>query len=265
MFRSMSAALTVFLLLLGQIAFSENMDPSADFRPYGKNLLKADGTPRTVAILLYDGMTAQDFIGIYTTLNFASGPDLKILFVGKKKGLVHDERGRLHILVDHSIDQIKRADIFIVPGGNHTGMIKDKKMLKWVKSMYDQSEYTASICTGGVILAAAGATTGKNAGVAWIAREALAPLGVHYVPTPPLSQDGKYFSAAGAAAGFEIGFTLLETLTGSRTLSEISEFAAEWNPHMLYNAGNPQTASPQIIGNFLAWTKSDPLFLKLRK
>lgn len=245
----------VALILMSQTSMAQDAAPA-----FGKNFYKPNGQPRTMAILLYDGMTAQDFIGFYSFMNFMSGPDLKIKFVARKKGIVHDERGRLAVAADYSMNEISKADIFVVPGGNHFGVVKDKKMLAWVKRMYDRSEYTVSVCTGAIILAESGATKGMSAGTAWALRDYLKPLGVTYVSTPPPSIDGKYYSAAGAAAGSEIALMLMEKLTGSRTLSEVAELAAEWNPKMLYDSGDPQKASPRVLQNFGEWMKTDPLF-----
>lgn len=253
-------ALGAMVALTGQTSFAQTAKPS-----WGKTFMKEDGSPRTMTVLLYDGMTALDFIGFYTVFNAMSGPDLKIKFVAKKKGLVHDERNRLKLTADYSIDEVSKTDILVIPGGNHLGVVKDKKTLAWVKKMYDSSEYTVSVCTGGIILGAAGATTGMKAGVAWGARGFLAPLNVTYVPTPPPSIDGKYYSAAGAAAGMEISLMLLEKITGSKHLSEVAEFAAEWNPKMLYGSGDPQKAPPRVIQNFMDWAKTDPLFQEMTR
>ncbi len=263
MIRVLLSTFSTVIFLSGAVASGQSAKPTQPaFKGFGQNFFKADGSSRTMAIFLYDGMTAQDFVGIYSILNFASGADLKVLFVANKKGVVHDERGRLNVVADYSIDDVKSADIFIVPGGTHFSVVKDKRQLEWVKKMYDSSEYTASICTGSVILAAAGAIKGLEAGVAWPAKEFLAPFDVKYVPTPPPSRQGKYFSAAGAAAGIEIGLMLLEQITGSKQLSEVIELAAEWSPHMLYGSGNPQTAPAHVFSNFSIWAKSDPLFTK---
>ena len=229
-------------------------------KPLGQNFLKSDGTPRTAVIFLYEGLTAQDWMGIYATLNFVSSTDLKISFVGKKIGIVRDERGRLPMQVEKTIDEITSTDIFIVPGGGVFDEMKDEKVLKWVKQMYDSSEYTISVCTGALLLAASGATKGKIAGTAWPSRHLLNDLGGKYVATPPFAVDGKFYSAAGATAGIEIGLTLLEKITGNRALSEVAELGAEWNPRMLYGSGNPETAPQSAIDNLMLWSKSDPIF-----
>ena len=243
------------------VAFTVNANAS-DFLGFGHNYLKPDGSPRTVAVFLYDGMTTQDFVGVYSMLNFSAGADLKIDFVGLKRGLVHDERGRLSVMANKSIDEISQADIFIVPGGNMFPLMNNKKILRWIKSMYDSSEYAVSICTGAILLAKAGAITGKHAGTAWAARDFLAPFGVTYVATPPPVVEGKYYSAAGAAGGIEIGLMLMERITGSPRLSRTMEFMSEWNPHMLYGSGDPKSAKSEVLNDFEVWKKTDP-FLKL--
>lgn len=95
---------------------------------------------------------------------------------------------------------------------------------------------------------------------AWLAREALAPLGVTYVPTPPTAVDGKLYSAAGAAGGIEACLLVMEQLTGSRGLSQTMEFAAEWNPRMLYDSGDPRYVSPGVIESFMRLISTDPMF-----
>lgn len=252
-------ALALAALVTGP-AYGAAPTSASGLKAFGQHFRKANGQPRRAVIFLFPGMTTQDFVGIYSVLNFASGDDLKIELVATKKGLVRDERGRLAVLAEKSIDEVDSADIFIVPGGLPFGVMKDAKTLRWVKKMYDSSEYTASICTGAIILAKAGAIDGKRAGTAWVARGALAPLGVEYVPTPPPAVEGKYYSAAGAAAGIEIGLKLVEEITRSREVAEVVEFAAEWNPHSVYGAGDPRTAHPRVLENFAEWIKTDPLF-----
>lgn len=236
------------------------MEITETVKPLGQNFLKPDGTPRRATIFLFDGITAQDWMGIYATLNFVSSTDLNISFVGRKVGIVRDERGRLPMYVEKTIDEITSTDIFIVPGGGVFEEMKDQKVLKWVKKMYDSSEYTISICTGALLLAASGATKGKIASTAWPSREILNELGGKYVATPPFAVDGKFYSAAGATAGIEIGLTLLEKITGNKALSEIAELGAEWNPRMLYGSGDPEKAPQRVIDNFMFWAKNDPIF-----
>lgn len=231
---------------------------SDTFRPQGQYFLKADGTPRTVAIFLYNGVTAQDFVGVYTILSFASGNDLNFKFVAKEKGQIKDDKGRLAFYADSSIDEVDKADILIVPGGFHFGVLNDKESLTWIKKIYDSAEYVVSVCTGSHILGAAGATTGKRAGIAWFVKEFLAPVGMTYVPTPPISVDGKYYSGAGVASGIEIGLKLIEVITGSRNLAAAIEFGAEWNPHMLYGSGDPQKTPRDVIKFLIDYLKSDP-------
>jgi putative intracellular protease/amidase len=230
-------------------------------KPFGRHFLRGDGTARTVAILLFDGVTAQDFIGGYSLLNIAGGDDLRIDFVAKVRGPIKDERGRLTVYANKSIGEVDTADLFIVPGGiGSLHVCQDPEVLAWVKRIYDSSEFTISVCTGAVILGAAGAIRGKRAGTAWLAREALAPLGVTYVPTPPTAVDGKLYSAAGAAGGIEACLLVMEQMTGSKELSQTMEFAAEWNPRMLYESGDPQRASPGVIESFGLLVRTDPMF-----
>ena len=121
-----------------------------------------------IAIVLYPGFTALDFIGPYEVLR--NLPDAEVRFVWHEPGPIAADSGVLLVGATHSFDETPSPDLVLVPGGMSTfEHARDEKVLAWVRRAHERSTWTASVCSGSAILAAAGLLKGKRATSHWMA------------------------------------------------------------------------------------------------
>src|SRR6187200_2268500 len=132
------------------------------------------------AILIFDGLTALDAIGPYEVLR--SVPGWEVQFVGKARGEIRTESGRLGLSVDRSLEEVGEADILLVPGGKgNRSLLGDEEVLSWLRRIDAGSTWTTSVCTGSLVLGAAGLLKGKRATGHWLYLEHLRAFGAEPV------------------------------------------------------------------------------------
>jgi putative intracellular protease/amidase len=197
-----------------------------------------------IAIVLYDRFTALDAVGPYETLSRVPGAE--VTFVATKPGLHRTDRGSLAVQVDASIHDLPSPEIVVVPGG--PGQIlpmQDRELLDWLAAAHRTTQWTTSVCTGSLILAAAGLLTGVRATSHWLALDALGALGAD-----PCAErvvfDGKIVTAAGVSAGIDMGLTLAARLAGDEVAQAI-QLGIEYDPQPPFDAGSPATAPAAIV------------------
>jgi putative intracellular protease/amidase len=199
-----------------------------------------------IAILLYDRFTALDAIGPYEVLSRL--PDTTVVFVAGQAGPVATDTRMLSLVAAAGLDQIPHPDIVLVPGGpgQATGpLMEPGPVHDWLQAVDRHSSWTTSVCTGSLILAAAGLLTGHRATSHWLAMERLADLGAQ-----PVSErvviDGKYITGAGVSAGIDMSLTLAGRIAGKET-AEAIQLMIEYDPQPPYSAGSPKTAPPDLV------------------
>lgn len=197
-----------------------------------------------IALALYPGFTALDIIGPFQVLSALPGVDVR--FVAHEKGLVLDHTGRLSMEATERFDALSAPDVLVVPGGLGTErLIPHDPILAWIRRAHETSTWTTSVCTGSLLLAAAGVLEGLEATTHWAAMDALAALGAK-----PTSQrvvfQGKVVTAAGVSAGIDMGLALVERMYG-RTLAEVIQLAIEYDPMPPVDAGSPAKARPEVV------------------
>ena len=134
-----------------------------------------------VAIPLFDRLTALDAVGPYEVLQRV--PSIEVVFVGHQRGEVRSENGMLGLTVDRAFAELTQPDVVVFPGGIGTRvLINDAEVLDWVQQAHEHSRFTTSVCTGGLVLAAAGLLTGMTATTHWRTQELFNSLGAQYVP-----------------------------------------------------------------------------------
>src|SRR5262249_48184438 len=111
-----------------------------------------------IAILLFDRLTALDAVGPYEVLSRIPGGAVK--FVAKEPGPKRTDVGSLALVADYTLDQVPSPDIVVVPGGpGQTALMDDEQVLNWIRQAHKTSKWTTSVCTGSLVLAAAGLLT----------------------------------------------------------------------------------------------------------
>jgi putative intracellular protease/amidase len=197
-----------------------------------------------IAIFVFPRFTALDAVGPYEVLSRLPGADLT--FVGENPGSVRTDTGRLGLEVDATIADVDSADILLVPGGpGQNDLMSDGPVHTWLRHMDKKSTWTTSVCTGSLILAAAGLLEGRPATTHWSALDQLKKYGA--IPTEErVVTDGKYVTAAGVSAGIDMALTLTAKVAGDDYAQRL-QLAIEYDPQPPFNAGSPRTAPPEIL------------------
>jgi putative intracellular protease/amidase len=197
-----------------------------------------------VSILLYDKFTALDAIGPYEVLSRLRGSELT--FVAERRGPVTTDTGMLTLVAEASIDELPQPDLVLVPGGpGQEQQMADGPVHEWLRAADAASTWTTSVCTGSLILAAAGLLAGRRATSHWLALERLADFGVQGVAERVVT-DGKYVTSAGVSAGIDMALELAGKIDGSDA-AEAIQLLIEYAPQPPYQAGSPLTAPPDLV------------------
>jgi len=196
-----------------------------------------------IAILLYDRFTALDAIGPYEVLSRV--PGARVTFVAAHAGPVSTDSQMLTMLAERSIAELAHPDVVLVPGGpGEVGARAGEETLQWLRDADETSTWTTSVCTGSLILAAAGLLTGRRATSHWLALERLAELGAVVVPERVVF-DGKFVTAAGVSAGIDMALALAAELAGVEVAQAI-QLGIEYDPQPPFDAGAPEKAPAAI-------------------
>ena len=195
-----------------------------------------------VAIMLYPGYTALDFIGPYESLRWL--PDTEVRFVWHQPGPIAADSAVLLIGATHSFDETPSPDIVLIPGGFATmEHARDEKVLDWVRRAHQTSTWTTSVCSGSVILAAAGLLDGKRATSHWAALPVLRTFGAQPVGDERIVPAGdKIVTCAGVSAGIDLGLWLAGRIGGEAKAKAI-QLSMEYDPQPPFDSGHMSKAS----------------------
>lgn len=197
-----------------------------------------------IAILLYEKLTALDAIGPYEVLR--SVPGWEVQFVGSAKGGVRTDSGALGLSVDFTIDDVLDPDIVLVPGGEGSEQaMEDEAVLSWLRAVDERTKWTTSVCTGSLVLGAAGLLDGKRATSHWLFLERLGELGADPVGGR-FVEDGKIVTAAGVSAGIDMALHLVGREAGPEVAQAI-QLGIEYDPQPPFDAGSPEKAPVEIV------------------
>jgi putative intracellular protease/amidase len=197
-----------------------------------------------IAILLYDRLTALDAIGPYEVLSRLPGASLE--FVAAERGPVHTDNGMLTLLAEHTLEEVGDPDIVLVPGGpGEVAARAGGPVLDWLRAVHETTVWTTSVCTGSLVLAAAGLLQGRRATSHWLALEQLRALGADPVEERVVF-DGKIVTAAGVSAGIDMALTLAERVAG-RAVAQAIQLGIEYDPQPPLDSGSPGKAPPEIV------------------
>jgi putative intracellular protease/amidase len=197
-----------------------------------------------IAYLLYDRFTALDIIGPHDVLN--SVPGNESIFVAEQPGPIRNESGTLSLVADAAIDEVTSPDIVVIPGGFGNRVLLDHEPLhEWIRTVHEQTAWTTSVCTGSLLLAAAGLLDGAPATTHWLARDLLAELGAKPVPDRVV-QHGKIVTAAGVSSGIDMALWLVREINGEEVAQAV-QLGIEYDPEPPLDAGSPEKAPRPIV------------------
>lgn len=195
-----------------------------------------------VAIALFPRNTALDAIGPYEVLQRV--PSIDVVFVGHRRGEVRTDNGMLGLTCDATFEEVPRPDVLLMPGGVGTRtLITDDVVLDWVRQAHPHTRFTTSVCTGSLVLAAAGLLEGLPATTHWAVTELLESLGARYTSDRVVENlPQRVITAAGVSSGIDMALRLVELLV-DRQAAEASQLMIEYDPQPPFDSGNLAKAS----------------------
>ena len=197
-----------------------------------------------VAILLFDRLTALDAVGPYEVL--ARLPGATVTFVAREPGPKRTDNGSLALLADRALTDCPAPDILVVPGGFGVEAVRaDAATLDWIRAAHQTTRWSTSVCTGSLVLAAAGLLRGLEATTHWSAMDALGALGAVPVARRVVVQ-GKIVTAAGVSAGIDMALQLAALEAGDAVAQAI-QLSIEYSPEPPFDAGSPATAPRPVL------------------
>jgi len=199
-----------------------------------------------IAVALYDRFTALDAVGPYEVLSRL--PDSQLTFVGHEVGPVRTDNERLAMYVDAAFEDIPEPDVFVVPGGWGTrALLDDEPILSWIRHAHEHSQWTTSVCTGSLLLGAAGVLDGLPATSHWLELDALSDYGA--CPTGRrVVEHGKVITAAGVSSGIDMGLALAAKIAGDEFAKTI-QLLIEYDPEPPFDSGSPAKADRETVEN----------------
>jgi transcriptional regulator GlxA family with amidase domain len=196
------------------------------------------------SILIFDGITALDAVGPYEVLS--RPPGWEVESVAKQRGEVRTDSGALGLSADRSLDEVEETDILLIPGGKgNRPLLGDEDVLRWVRRLDETSTWTTSVCTGSLVLGAAGLLKGCRATCHWLSLEKLRDFGAEPVRERWV-EDGKLLTAAGVSAGIDMALHLVGREAGTEAAQAI-QLGIEYDPQPPFDAGSPEKAPAAIV------------------
>lgn len=197
-----------------------------------------------IVIALFPQFTALDAVGPYEVLRML--PDAEVVFAAPEPGVVRTDSGALGMQADAAFRDIDSADVLVMPGGWGTrAQLSDEATLDWVRAVHPTTQWTTSVCSGSLVLAAAGLLDGLEATTHWGVVETLEKLGARYTARRVVPQ-GKIITAAGVSAGIDMALTLAARIAGD-DWAKVIQLRIEYDPQPPFDAGSPQKAGPRIM------------------
>ena len=197
-----------------------------------------------IAILLFEGITALDAVGPYEVLQRLPGAKLRM--VGPRRGPIRTHEGSLSLVVDAELSECPHPQLLVVPGGyGIERLLSDEATLDWIRTAHTTSQWTTSVCTGSLVLGAAGVLKGLRATCHWNSLERLREYGAE----PTLDRvvfQGKVVTAAGVSSGIDMALALVARLQGDEVAQAI-QLSIEYDPQPPFDAGSPSKAPPHLV------------------
>jgi putative intracellular protease/amidase len=209
----------------------------------------------SIAIPLFPHFTALDGIGPYEVLQRI--PDFAVTFIGHERGVVRSDNGMLGIEIDATFEELTAPDVLVFPGGFGTrALMTDERVLDWVRTAHASTAYTTSVCTGSLVLAAAGLLQGLTATTHWsalgvLAEHAAIPTGDRVVE----HLDQRIITAAGVSSGIDMALRLVELLV-DRTAAEAAQLMIEYDPQPPFDSGSTAKAGAAVVERVVEYARA---------
>jgi len=198
-----------------------------------------------IVCLLFDGVTALDAIGPYEVLSRL--PGASFAFVTVDPGPARTDNNVLGLVGELTLDQVSHADVLVVPGGPGTRRLEtDDRVLDWIRAINDTTSWTTSVCTGSIVLGAAGLLKGLDATTHWNELPSLEKYGARPVARRVVEQ-GKIVTAAGVSAGIDMALVLAARIAGD-VVAQAIQLGIEYDPQPPFAAGSPASAPAEVVG-----------------
>jgi transcriptional regulator GlxA family with amidase domain len=197
-----------------------------------------------IAIPIFDRLTALDAVGPYEVLSRI--PGATVHFIAAEPGPKRTETRMLALMADESLDDLPEPEVIVFPGGYGTReLMDDARIIDWLGHAHQHSEWTTSVCTGSLLLGAAGILDGLEATTHWMALDRLKELGATPV-TRRVVEQGKVITAAGVSSGIDMALTLVQRMKGPE-LAQAIQLGIEYDPEPPFDSGSPAKAPPEIV------------------
>jgi len=206
-----------------------------------------------IAIALFPRVTALDAIGPYEVLQRL--PGATVTFVGEETGEIRTDNGFLGLTVDATFDQVGAPDVVVVPGGVGTRSLLDPgtPILGWLQRVHPTTRFTTSVCTGALVLGAAGLLDGLRATTHWATYEELRSLGAEPTPERVVEHlDRRIITAAGVSSGIDMALRLSELLVDADA-AKAMQLMIEYDPQPPFDAGSLAKAGDAVLARVVEY------------
>jgi putative intracellular protease/amidase len=207
-----------------------------------------------IAIVVFEQLTALDAVGPYEVLQRLPGAE--VTFVGRDRGSIRTDNGFLGLSVDAAFDEVDAADVLVVPGGvGCRALLDDEPVLSWVRSIHETTRYTTSVCTGSLVLAAAGLLDGLTATTHWANYDTLRDLGAQPTPQRVVEHlDRRIITAAGVSSGIDMALRLSELLVDADA-ARAMQLMIEYDPEPPFDAGSVDKAGDAVMSRVVEYAE----------
>jgi transcriptional regulator GlxA family with amidase domain len=207
-----------------------------------------------VVIPLFPRFTALDAIGPYEVLQRI--PQIDVTFIGHQKGEVRSENGMLGLTVDATFDECPKPDVIVFPGGVGTRPLEtDEQVLMWVRQAHLSTLFTTSVCTGSLVLGAAGLLRDLTATTHWSCYRELEAHGAEATAQRVVEHlDQRIITAAGVSSGIDMALRLVELLV-DRTAAEAAQLMIEYDPQPPFDTGSLAKAGETVVTRVIEYAQ----------
>lgn len=209
-----------------------------------------------IVFLFYEGMTPLDAIGPHEVLSRLPGAQIKRVAPQDRHRLVKTDTTQLTLVAEYSLREISSADVLVIPGAREAATFEEQpKILEWIRAIHETTRWTTSVCTGSLILGAAGLLKGLPATSHWSVIGNLEKYGA--APTAErVVESGKIMTSAGVSAGMDMALLLVSKLGGEEVAKRI-QLGIEYDPKPPFDCGSVTKAPPEMVQALLAAFKSN--------